>query len=250
MATGTRAILSLVAVILLAGGIVMQFFVILSGLRTSPENKVYFLQSTTDNFNGNFNGGDVPNPVRWTWLAICGTDGSNNANCGPTGAAIPFDPRRNFGDDALIGGNSYYYLSRVSWAFYVIALFFAVVAFFVSVAAIVARLGAYLTGFFAFMAMASQAVAAALMTAWTVRGRNALNKSGETASLGKYAYGFTWASFACFFIAMVLFCVGGGVGKDKNTTSKSYFGRKRSTRSRGSFVENGSERRTVKDEYE
>lgn len=158
------AILSLVAVILLAGGIVMQFFIVLSGLGTSPENKVFFLQSTTDNVQGTFNGGDVPNPVRWTYLAICGTDGSNNANCGPTAAAIPFDPRRNFGDDSLIGGNSYYYLSRVSWAFYVIALFFSVVAFLVSVAAIVARLGAYLTGFFAFLAMASQAVAAALMT--------------------------------------------------------------------------------------
>lgn len=85
-------------------------------------------------------------------------------------------------------------------------------------------------------------------SAWTVRGRNHLNGLGQTASLGKYAYGFTWASFACFFLATVLFCVGGGVGKEKNTSQKSYFGRKRSTRSRGSFVENGSERRTVKDE--
>lgn len=85
-------------------------------------------------------------------------------------------------------------------------------------------------------------------SAWTVRGRNALRNAGENASLGKYAYGFTWASFTCFLLAMILFCVGGGVGKEKNTTSKSYFGRKRSTRSRGSFVENGSERRVVKDE--
>lgn len=142
----------------------MQFFIVLSGLGTSPENKVFFLQSTTDNINGQFHGGDVPNPARWTYLAICGVDGSNNANCGPKAAAIPFSPRRNFGDDGAIGGNSYFYLSRVSWAFYIIALFFAVVAFLLTIAAFVARLGAYLTGFFAFLAMASQAVAAALMT--------------------------------------------------------------------------------------
>lgn len=158
----TGAFLSLAAVILLAGGIVMQFFVILSGLGTSPENKVYFLQSTTDNFGGSFHGGDVPNPARWTYLAICGESGGDNANCGPKGAAIPFDPSRNFNIDSSIGG--YYYLSRVSWAFYLIALFFSVVAFLISIAAIVARLGAYLTGFFAFLAMIFQAIAAALMT--------------------------------------------------------------------------------------
>lgn len=250
MAFGTRAILSLAAVILLAGGIVMQFFIILSGLGTSPENKVYFLQSTTNNFGGSFHGGSVPNPARWTFLAICGEVNGDNGNCGPKGAAIPFDPSRNFNNDALLGGNKYYYLSRIAWAFYLIALFFAVIAFLISIAAIVARLGAYLTGFFTFLALFFQAVAASLMTAWTVIGRNALNSSGQTARLGRYAYGFTWATFTCFLLATVLFCVGGSAGKEKNTSQKSYFGRKRSTRSRGSFVENGSERRTVKDEYE
>lgn len=140
----------------------MQFFVVLSGLGTSPENKVYFLQSTTNNIGGSFHGGDVPNPARWTYLAICGEVNGDNGNCGPKSAAIPFDPARNFGSTTL--GDGYYYTSRVSWAFYIIALFFAVVAFLISIAAIVARLGAYLTGFFAFLAMISQAVAAALMT--------------------------------------------------------------------------------------
>lgn len=160
------AILSLVAVILLAGGIVMQLFIILSGggTNTTPINRTYFLQTSTNNFGGSFNGGDVPNPVRWTYLAICGSDGSTNANCGSTSAAIPFDPRRNFDMSSLVGGNTYYYLSRVSWAFYVIALFFAALAFFASIAAYFARLGAYLTGLLCFLAMAFQAIAAALMT--------------------------------------------------------------------------------------
>lgn len=87
-----------------------------------------------------------------------------------------------------------------------------------------------------------------VVSAWTVRGRNHLNNAGQNAHLGRYAYGFTWGTFAAWLIATVLFCVGGSVGKEKNTAKKSYFGRKRSTRSRGSFVENGSERRTVKDE--
>lgn len=145
----------------------MQFFIVLSGAGTSstntaPINKVYFLQSTTNNFAGTFNGGNVPNPARWTYLAICGRDGSNNAMCGNSQAAPPFDPRRNFHDASLYDG--YYYTSRVSWAFYIIALFFAALAFFASIAAYCARLGAYLTGFLAFLAMIFQAIAAALMT--------------------------------------------------------------------------------------
>lgn len=59
---------------------------------------------------------------------------------------------------------------------------------------------------------------------------------------------FTWATFAAWFLAAMFFCIGGAVGKDKSSNKKSYFGRKRSTRSRGSFVDSSSDRRVVKDE--
>lgn len=54
---------------------------------------------------------------------------------------------------------------------------------------------------------------------------------------------------AAFLISAVLFCIGGRVGKDESSTKTSYFGRKRSTRSRGSFRDSESGRR-VKDEYD
>ena len=57
---------------------------------------------------------------------------------------------------------------------------------------------------------------------------------------------------ACWLIATILLCVGGTLGKSDgyNRTQKtSYFGRKRSTRSRGSFIDSESQRR-VKDEYD
>ena len=83
--------------------------------------------------------------------------------------------------------------------------------------------------------------------------RNAFRSNGQTASLGEYMYGFTWGTWAAFFIATLLFCVGGSVGKsEKNYQKSSYFGRKRSTRStrsRGSFIDTESQRR-VKDEYD
>lgn len=56
---------------------------------------------------------------------------------------------------------------------------------------------------------------------------------------------------ACYLLATIFLCIGGSVGKNENSNyqKKSYFGRKRSTRSRGSFVDAESQRR-VKDEYD
>ncbi|QIW99206.1 hypothetical protein AMS68_004724 [Peltaster fructicola] len=247
-----RPILGLFAIILLAGGILLQFFVILSGsVYSTPENSIYFLEASTNGVSG------AQNPTRWTYLALCGADSNgNNANCGSTAPAIPFNPPQNFNtnsglpDDFVNHQNYYYYLSRFAWVFYLIALFFAVIAFLVSIIALCSRLGAYLVGSSTFLAMFFQALAASLMTAWTVQGRNAFLAAGQSADLGKYAYGFTWATFACWFLATLFFCVGGSVGKESTNTKRSYFGRKRSTRSRGSFIDNDESGRRVKDEYD
>ncbi|OQN95724.1 hypothetical protein B0A48_18264 [Cryoendolithus antarcticus] len=249
-----RSVLGLIALIVLAGGIVLQFLTILSGVSTStPLQHVYFLESTTNGISGG--SGMVRNPSRWTFFAICGAENGNNANCGNVVPALPFDPPRNFGTEnnvpeTFIGTKKFFYLSRFMFAFYLVALFFAVIAFFTSVLAICTRLGAYLTGLNAAIAFFFQTLTAALMTAWTVIGRNNFRAAGQDAHLGTYAFGFTWAAMACFLISTVLFCVGGSVGKDESRNTKSsYFGRKRSTRSRGSFIDNESQRR-VKDEYD
>lgn len=147
----------------------MQFFIILSGLDTTPVNQVYFLQASTNGIN-NANS-RLRDPARWTYLAICGVgDNGHNSDCTAKTAALPFDVPRNFGTvdgvpSRFVDNRSYYfYMSRFAWVFYLIALFFAVVAIFISLFALFARLGAYLTGFTTFLAMFFQTLAAALMT--------------------------------------------------------------------------------------
>jgi hypothetical protein len=248
-----RPILGLISLILLAGGIVLQFLVILSGaVSGSPENQIYFLQSTTNGITP-----QPRNPSRWTFFAICGVDGNgHNTNCGNVVPALPFDPpnRNNFDTTngvpaQFIGTHSYYYLSRFMFAFYIVALFFAVVSFFTGLLALCTRLGSLLSAFNTFLAFFFQALAAALMTAWTVKGRNVFRSNGQDASLGVKAYGFTWAAFACFFLATITFCLGGRSGRDTTCTRGSRFGRQRSNRSAkcGSFI--GSDRGGVKDDY-
>ncbi|KAK3674345.1 Eisosomes component [Recurvomyces mirabilis] len=249
-----RPVLGLLALLLLAGGIVMDLLVALSGgVHSTPINQIFFLQADTTGINSaspNFQ-----NPARWTFNSICGVQNGLNANCGPVHAAQSFSPARNFGTTnglpaALSGGIKFYYLSRFAWAFYVVSLFFAVIAFFLGFIALCTRLGAYLTGAMTMLALFFQTLTAALMTAWTVMGRNAFRKNGQTASLGIKAFAFTWATMGAFLIATILFCLGGSLGKKEGKAKKSsYFGRKQSTRSRGSFIDSESQRR-VKDEYD
>jgi len=215
--SAARPILGLLAWILLAGGIVLQFLVILSGLNSTPENQIYFLQSSTNGITG-----ATLNPIRWTYLRLCGVDGDLNANCLPTAADVPFSPLDNFGSQTGLPAtfyehrNYWYYMSRIGWAFYLIAAFFAVCAVFIGLLAFCTRLGSYLSSSFTFLAVGMQAVAASLMTAWVVQGYRELNAAGQTTSYGVKAIAFTWATFTCWVLATIFFCIGGAVGKQQH----------------------------------
>jgi hypothetical protein len=84
-----------------------------------------------------------------------------------------------------------------------------------------------------------------VISATWVLARNAFRSSGRSASIGRYAFGFAWASWATLFIATILFCL--GMRGDKSA-SGGYSGRswrrRRSVRS-----SNGYEGRRVKDDY-
>ena len=69
-----------------------------------------------------------------------------------------------------------------------------------------------------------------------VIGRNLFNGNNQSASLGKEAFGFMWAAWACLAISTVLYGLGGSLSNRHERQSGS-FGRKKSTRSRGSFID-------------
>lgn len=162
-----RPILSLLSLILLAGGVLLQFFVILAGTTSSkPEDLIYFLETTTNGIPG------ARNPSRWTLFYICGVDGNgHNANCGKPVPALPFNPpgRSNFDTttgipDDFLGTHKYYYLSRFAFAFFLVALVFSVIALFTGLLALCTRLGAYMSSLNTAMALLFQVLGAALMT--------------------------------------------------------------------------------------
>jgi hypothetical protein len=75
--------MGIVSLILIAGAIVLQFFVVLSGVtNTTPLNKTYFLQADTSTIAGS--GRAVS---QWTYFYVCG---AGNQDCGKPVPDLPF----------------------------------------------------------------------------------------------------------------------------------------------------------------
>jgi len=244
-----RPILGILALLILAGGILLQFFVVLSGgVNSKPVNQFYFLEASNI-----ANIRNARNPSRWTSFAICGVgSGGHNTNCGDPVPALPFDPPRNFGTEQnvphqFIGTKHYYYLSRFMFAFYIMALLFSAIALFTGLLALCSRIGGYLSALVTGIALFFQMLAASLMTAWTVQGRDAFRSNGHSAKLGVKAYAFTWTAMACFLASAILFCCGGALSGDATAMRRQRS--TRSARSRGSFLGDTESQRRVKDDY-
>ncbi|RYP56972.1 hypothetical protein DL769_009787 [Monosporascus sp. CRB-8-3] len=242
-------VLAPLSLLLLAGAIVMMFFVILSGVtRTSPLDDTYFLRADTSGITG------ARPTTQWTYLYVCSP---GNVNCGgawpdpPVGWAWDRDPRNApLGLVGSRGGGTtssyYFYMWRFGWVFYLLGLFFTVIAFFIGFLACLGRLGSAISGLTSLTALFFFTLAASLMTATFVKMRNEFRSAGRSASIGRYAFGFTWAALTCLIIATVLFFLGWlGAKRDSGYTG-GRFRRKRSVPSRPSYDAGGHR---VKDDY-
>ncbi|KAI4196895.1 MAG: hypothetical protein LQ350_006264 [Teloschistes chrysophthalmus] len=242
-----RPALAFVSLILIAGAILLILLTLLGGaVNKNPTNKFYFLEADTSGL------GTAAATTRWTFWNACSVMDGHNA-CPKVHAAYPFDPKRNFGTSDIFGGSKYYLETRFMFAFVLIGLFFAVCALFLSLIALCSRIGSFLSSALCSVALFFQTLTAALMTAAYVQGRSAFRSSSRTATLGKYNFGFMWAAVAALFLATLLECVGGVTGKKdksytKRTGGRSFFGRKKSTRSRGSFIDPERQRRMEKED--
>ncbi|KAK4042002.1 SUR7/PalI family-domain-containing protein [Parachaetomium inaequale] len=196
--------------LLLAGSLVLLWFIILSGItHTSPLRQTYFLRADTSNIQG-------ARPVsQWTYFKVCGDD---NTDCGPSRPGLPLGDAwasnaRGVPSD-LIGGygnetTSFYfwYMWRFGWVFFLIALLFEVLAFFSGFLALCSRLGSAFTGLLSLVALFFLTIAVSLMTATFVKMRNSFVSAGRDALIGKYAFGFAWGAWAALLISTVLFCL-------------------------------------------
>jgi len=264
---GARGILGITSLVLIGGALLLMLFVVLSGVKNhTPLNKVYFLRADTSKIQG-------ARPVsQWTYFYVCGQD---NQNCGSPVPDLPFGYAWIGGGQgapsSLIGSNGknttskyFYYLWRFGWVFYIISLGTTALTFLTAMLAPCSRLASAFSGLLLSFSLFFFTLAASLMTAEFVQARNRFRSAGMDASIGRYAFGFTWGAWAAMFIATILLFLGYGATRHnddqvRSTKTRSadagrmgnlgFFKRQRSRRSaRGSFVDNESQRR-VKEEY-
>ncbi|CCT70765.1 related to FMP45 Cell cortex protein involved in sporulation [Fusarium fujikuroi] len=245
-----NAPLGLAGLVLLAVSLLFLWFIILSGLTsTTPFDKTYFLRADTGGISG------AREVTQWNFFYICGA-GNNDcdgARAAPViGRAWDSNPRN--APSSLVGGragdttsNRQFFLWRFGWVFILITLFFETLAFFTGFIACCGRLGAGISSIMSMFALFCSSVAMSLMTATWVLARNAFHRDGRSASIGRYAFGFAWASWATLLVATILFCL--GMRGDKSS-SGGYSGRSwRRRRSVRSSHGGGYEGRRVKDDY-
>lgn len=225
-----NSILAPLSLIFLAGAIVMMVFVILSGVRgTSPLDDTYFLRADTSGITG------ARDTSQWTYFYVCSP---GNVNCGgawpdpPVGwawdadaADVPVGLGGSHGNNTTSG--YYYYLWRFGWVFYLLGFFFTVITFFMGFLACLGRLGAALSGLAALTTLFFFSLAASLMTATFVKMRDAFQAADRDATIGRYAFGFTWAAWACVFLSTVLFFLGVLGGREKAPGGATHAGGRR-----------------------
>ncbi|KAK6496361.1 hypothetical protein TWF481_002386 [Arthrobotrys musiformis] len=226
---------------LTAGGCVLLLLVLLAGTRDwDPFYRIYFLWADTSGIEG------APATSEWTLWNVCesaaGKVGGSTQNCGSVHVANPFLPQRNFGTEKGVPGDflnnpdTYYYLSRFVFSFYLISLFFMLCSMLSGILALCSRLGSALSAVASFWAFFCVLTLASLMTAVFTLGRTTFHNAGLNAGLGYYAFGFTWGAVGCMLFSSIFYCMGFNSARRHRHHERSMEAEKRgSMTSRGSF---------------
>lgn len=229
-----RRIFTIIPIILLCGAALLLFFINLSGAQHSGVlNNFYFSEVDSRDLGGSWD------KTRWTLYGICGVRLGRNNDCTGNSPAYPYSPRDNFDSldnipqTFIDNRNTYYYLSRFAYAFFLIGIIFAVLALVPTILS--CCLHGFVTGIissiFAGISLLFTAAGAAFTTAVHVMGRNAFNNAGMSSSLSTKTFGVLWAAVACLLISFIWMCVVSASGAGKK------YKKKYATDSHESYVE-------------
>lgn len=200
-----------ITLLLLAGTTLMLLFIVFSGaIQHFPFNRFYWVEADVSSIasaGANF--------ARWTFWGLCYPDsydaGSTN-NCPSLGPDVPISPFDNFGNstglpvDFVNNRDTYFYLSRFSFPFFLIALVFAGVSFIGSLFTPCWSAMRKVVTFFVIIACLFCTTAACLITAVSVMTRNKFHDHGADAKIGADLFGMVWASTACLLIIFFMHC--------------------------------------------
>jgi hypothetical protein len=234
--------MALGAMLFLSAAFLFMFFLVLSGAikHTTPFDKTYFLEARTQGIEG------AREVSRWTFWGVC--DNQHNCQGAHTlpsiGDAWPSNPQG--APSELVGshdGNTtsykYWIMWRFGWVFYLISMFFMLVSLAIGLLAMCTRIGGILAALSLIVALVFQGIASSLMTATFVKARNAFNRSGYQAKLGRWGFAWSWTAWFCLLVSLIMFLLS---AKSSSTGNSTLNGSQPKNRKRGLF---GRKRRSV-----
>lgn len=232
-----KPIFSGLSIIVQAGALLLLIFILLAGVKNStPLDQFFWFEFDTSGISSN-SVSNIPNPVRWTPYNYCGvSENGRNINCSPKKAAFPFKPQTAFEttqgipSDLIENESTYFYLSRISYGFYIVAAGFTLFALSLAFLGCCSRLASAASAFLSFLALLFAAAASGMITAVYVMAKNAFSDIGVHSSIGVKMMAFTWTVVACLLIAFFLLCCSCAVGRrhdhDASSSAGGFFARK------------------------
>lgn len=243
-----RRLSAIFPIILLLGAGLLLFFINLSGAtNTGVLSRFYWSEADTSNISGaRFQ------KTRWTLYSSCEGSSGTNSDCTKHTPAYPYSPKDNFGESSSLPSSfdsdrdTYYYLSRFAYAFFLIGLVFTIVAIFPVLLTLFTS--GFITGLISTLsvglALLFTITAACLITAAHVKGRNAFKNNGHSAHLGVKAFGITWAAVACLLLSFVwaitISSLGGRTAYLRHQENKRASYEQKSVSSSASYQYNGA----------
>lgn len=199
-----RLISTILNIFLLAGTCLLLLLVILSGASDNfPLNDFYWIKADTSLISG------APKMAAWTFWGVCEENDYSKCTLGP---AYPISPKDNFDTtsnvpkDFVDNRGTYYYLSRFSFAFTLVAVGFTGIALIIDVLAFCFLIIDKVVIAFVSFALFFIAGLAAFQTAVVVMARNAFNQESMNPTVGIKLMAITWTAFVCILIVFINTC--------------------------------------------
>lgn len=191
-------------IFLLAGTCVLLVLTVAGGSsNTFPLNEFYWLKADTSGITS------APTMSAWTFWGVCEADDYSSCSLGPAYPLSPVDnfhTTKNVPKDFVDNRNTYYYLTRFSFAFTLTGLCFTGIALIVDLLGFCFEIIDKVVMAFIVLAIIFVAGNAAMQTAASVMARNAFQSEDLYAHIGVKATALIWAAVACLLLVFFNTC--------------------------------------------
>ncbi|AQZ16956.1 SUR7 (YML052W) [Zygosaccharomyces parabailii] len=209
--------------IFFAGNVLLLLLIIISGGSDNyPMSRLYWVEGDTSGIP------HASNTTRWTYWGACSRS-NGRTNCGGSlGPAYPISPVDNFGTKTNVphkfisNRDSFYYLTRLAFSFFWIALSFIAISFLIYVGAWFSNAVSHVTWILTGVGCLFNIVAVIFQTAAAVMARDAFTDDKRHGKLGAPLLGIAWASVALCLIEFTSLVAGHIVWSRPSKDERNY----------------------------